>query len=692
MNEHKFINGIKQLNQYSSWAEVTEYLFFDVKKLAVLDESKIANWSTLKYFGISLEYVDGQDLKNLLRYKIATSMNLYTTRFDGDTTELVKEFLLQLISPNVENVTYNKYREFTINDTIKLESDTVNSFATTFNQFMRGILEYIEPNWEQNYLDRYQLNKELAYKIRETHKYLYFLEQIDNWMKHLQDEDRDIWVKFEVFAKISHSIGNFTLVPLTYNSIRGSDKRIRDYWDLTMLDLKLRAQEGILDDNFRWYFRNYNLLYSCRCYIEDTSKVELKDNDSISFFNDHSFTHVLPLKKEMPQCLNNIIRYIVLRGLDMVLDINTKLKDNEVIIEYINNLRHENYLKESEILNNKTENSETSNNHNNEHDIHKNNSKETKETGLLGRIVQQYKNQYNTLKNLSKGIRKEPIVSINEILIFTAQSTAIIYSLVLFFIFVSLNGYSSYVRVEPLNNLYFQSGVFKAVELAIIVSLFLIHILYIINISGVKKITMSILTGVIVIGTIIPVATYKVYYSEEGIRRIGLIPYQVTADQLGQIIKGIVIYGVCYLGMVIITLILLLVEKKTKEITRKWLWLVLGTMILIPLGLFIIQHIVLIVLIAVFVLFKWIRGRKRACPVCHKAHARKLVGQYEVDSRDELFNVEKEFKDSNGNNTGRKYETSRVFTTTKYQIDYRCKYCGNRWEKFEIIKEEKANI
>ena len=374
----EFIEGIKQLDQNSSWAVIAEYLFFDVKKEAEFDITKIKEKKTLEDYGVSMDYVDGEYLKNLLRYKIATKKNLYTVRFDCDKTILVKEFLEQLIKPNVESISYNKNcteGEFTINDYIKLESDTVNSFVTTFNHFMREmILTYIEPNWLQIYKDCFNLAKG-----SEPFRDLYFLKNVDNWKRKLKKEDKEIWLKFEAFAKLSHSLGNFTLVPITYNVNRNT--KTKDYWDLTMLDMKKmatdndtleeRAQEIVQNKkikykedeiikSLRWYFDNYNLFYSSHGYVKDTSTVELKDNDPILFYGGHSFKKRLPTKKEMPECLESIIKYILLRGLDMIQDINPKLKENEAILKQYNNLRNENLVVDSEFLINNILKSETS--------------------------------------------------------------------------------------------------------------------------------------------------------------------------------------------------------------------------------------------------------------------------------------------------------------------------------------------
>lgn len=105
MNKFNFISGIKHLNTSSSWEEIKEYLLFDMKKLAILDNGKLhSKQDYFKNINVTLEYKDSRTeaINNWLRYKIATKLNLYTTNFYCDSTDAVKEV--------VENKIYIKLR------------------------------------------------------------------------------------------------------------------------------------------------------------------------------------------------------------------------------------------------------------------------------------------------------------------------------------------------------------------------------------------------------------------------------------------------------------------------------------------------------------------------------------------------------------------------------------------------------
>lgn len=329
MNAQDFLNGIKKLNEQSSWEEITLYLFYDMKKQAVLDSKKIKNFKVLNQFGISLEYVEGEYLQNWLRYKIASKNNQYTVKFDGDTTEIVKTFLKEMLERQGVETEYEEgasNRVFTINNSIQLETDTMNSYATTFNQFIR---KKIDENFVEQYKKMFSIKN-----ASEAYRDLFFLMKIDEWKENFQQYEK-IWKLFDEFAKLSHVIGNFTLVPKGYNT--GRVKITKDYWDLTLLDLKEKAKGNNLDENFKWYIDNYYLFFYSQYYLKKPAEISLIENEPVLFYDNHVSKIVPNSIEEYESLLEIIIKSITLRGLEMLQAINPKLMNNTLILDYINN-------------------------------------------------------------------------------------------------------------------------------------------------------------------------------------------------------------------------------------------------------------------------------------------------------------------------------------------------------------------
>ncbi|MDN4605905.1 hypothetical protein [Sporosarcina highlanderae] len=340
MNKSEFINGIKSLNKQSSWQEIQDYLLFDMKKLAILDKSKLElKKDYFKDSQITLEYQDEKTefINNWLRYKIATKpkLSLYTTSFDCDTTEVVKTVLFESLITEVDSLQYNGIRGFIINDEINLETDTMHSFATTFNSFLRDVLKYVEPYWVENYIKKYELTE-----TEDVYRDIYFLENINRWYEEMSLKDKSIYKALEKFAEHSHTIGNFIMVPKGYNAGRYS--RTGDYWDLTLIDLKkIIAQENCNLD-YKWYAENYHLFNLEKYFKKNVSEYTIEENEPILLFENHSFQHKKPIGEEVKEFASNVTSLISDRGLSLLMKINPSLMDNKAVLS---NLKERNYAR-----------------------------------------------------------------------------------------------------------------------------------------------------------------------------------------------------------------------------------------------------------------------------------------------------------------------------------------------------------
>ena len=350
-----FIKAIKTLDEKSTKEDIEKLLFYDMKqeanyeivnnednqiKLDYLPTDKITEKNKIEY------------LKNWLRYKVLISI----IKFDSDTTDKTKAFLkayleeklqkqIKEITLDCENKKLQSNRTFQITTTnlekIYLDTDTMNSYATTFNG-QKGIT-----NGFINSLRKKCSNFFKKYPNRLT--YLELLSEIDNIYEAYKNNysNSDLFDKFITFAKLQNTIGNYVLVPKGYNAgyyyenIKrniGRATATSDYWDLTMEDLKsLSAKENnynylirgnkkielnnIEKANFKWYCENKE------AFLIEVEKYIGKE----LFYGGHNSNNRIPNLEQMDECVKSINKFIVNRGLEMMCTINKKIINNRNI-------------------------------------------------------------------------------------------------------------------------------------------------------------------------------------------------------------------------------------------------------------------------------------------------------------------------------------------------------------------------
>ncbi len=193
------------------------------------------------------------NIKNWLRYRICTKLHLYTVEeFDCDTTPPVLDMLKRLLTVSDSEITKIEERRFRLENGIILETDTMYSFATPFNIFMRYLLKTrkLDPNFVEDYMRIFELSKP-----KEPYRDLYFLANMDAWYEKVEDDPQiaRVFRLFDEFAVLTHTLGNMTLVPLHYNVARSSE-----CWDETLLELQ-NIRKRSHDINFDWYFDHFDL-------------------------------------------------------------------------------------------------------------------------------------------------------------------------------------------------------------------------------------------------------------------------------------------------------------------------------------------------------------------------------------------------------------------------------------------------
>ncbi|MCL2110843.1 MAG: hypothetical protein FWH32_01040 [Clostridiales bacterium] len=193
-----------------------------------------------------------------------------------------------------------------------LNSDTMNSFKTTYNKALE-----IKAGEEKIPLESYTV-KGGRIDIEKL-----VLKNPDVLTKICENND------IQKFAQLTHSIGNFTLIPHKIKfgknkdpecfQYRGSKHDIKDYWDLS---LKLLKEPWNFGEGDGKHFEDYIDTFYLNCYVDKNYDVE-------ELFTEHfDVGHLYPADSdEMERFLSNVNEKIISRGTLMVLILMLKKWD-----------------------------------------------------------------------------------------------------------------------------------------------------------------------------------------------------------------------------------------------------------------------------------------------------------------------------------------------------------------------------
>lgn len=135
-------------------------------------------------------------VKKFLKYKISGSS------FDCDRSELARNL-------------YNKIWRLSDAQLANYDSDTMNSFYRIYRLLLLAYdMEQGNLYWKSSGISNYKL------------RYEWLLDEYDYYKEINEHEE------VQKFAELTHSIGNFTLVPKGFNTKR--NKLFDDYWDITL--------------------------------------------------------------------------------------------------------------------------------------------------------------------------------------------------------------------------------------------------------------------------------------------------------------------------------------------------------------------------------------------------------------------------------------------------------------------------
>lgn len=210
-------------------------------------------------------YVDENPLFRISEYKCNKRID-----FDCDVslrTIVLHTMAYKFLNEGGGNIQTQKYNnkdgyKFEIGNIDKDEfvyrSDTMNSYCTTLNEYMRLFGDNRD-------------NPKLLV-IRESTKKLNFLPEDGSWenciLNHKEYFEKLLPVEVIEFLAVVHTIGNFIPIPFKENGIefnrpRGfRNKLIHDYWDLTLLAL------------FNWFREKNNQEVNYSIGLKDIVKTE----------------------------------------------------------------------------------------------------------------------------------------------------------------------------------------------------------------------------------------------------------------------------------------------------------------------------------------------------------------------------------------------------------------------------------
>ena len=248
--------------------------FYDYKSKAIIDYSKIENLHIQRISNINacnpevilhmLEHNKDEKLycKNFIRYKIATKLNLYTIpSFDCDKLpEVMDQLKLRL---KVNKILYTDYHiegKVSIQDhgqNLTFQTDTLYSMQTLWGSFIRNFLKKSESKWVEIYCKKYIPSEWNPNKV-PFYRDFYWLENIDRWYDKLSPEEKESLELFNCFARLTHTIGNFILVPEGFNT--GRYVKTKDFIYPTIEYLQEMVKEkNYISPEYEWYCNHIDL-------------------------------------------------------------------------------------------------------------------------------------------------------------------------------------------------------------------------------------------------------------------------------------------------------------------------------------------------------------------------------------------------------------------------------------------------
>jgi hypothetical protein len=214
-----------------------------------------------------------------------------------------------------------------------MEPDSMNSYF----KILTRVIDLVEPDGKKDYF-------QIVNKSHHVQKRHWSKKDIGEWggefFKDLVEKvrkNKEVGCLLNKFAKLTHTMGNFVLVPAGFN--KGRVRSTADYWDLSLKILKTDS-DWIPPEFFQKYINTFFLWD----YVDENYEIKL-------FFKEHGFKKLQPSNiEEAVEFLQKVTKFIVRRGYFMLAMLMVKTKFEEKYTKILNEISNINKADMEEAL------------------------------------------------------------------------------------------------------------------------------------------------------------------------------------------------------------------------------------------------------------------------------------------------------------------------------------------------------
>lgn len=208
-------------------------------------------------------------------------------------------------------------------DNMRMGPDTMNSFF----KVLTDVIEIVNPEGKKEYFKTVgkTLGKKKMWWSKEDFEREGFLKLIEN-VRH----NNEVGVLITEYAKLTHTIGNFVLVPNGFN--QGRAFKTNDYWDLSLMLIEKGIKcKGNMPSELLLKYINTFFLWD---YVDENYNIK-------PFFTSHSLQNKKPKTiQEAVILLQSITNAILRRGYFMVAILKVATNYSEQYNQILNELKN----------------------------------------------------------------------------------------------------------------------------------------------------------------------------------------------------------------------------------------------------------------------------------------------------------------------------------------------------------------
>lgn len=205
---------------------------------------------------------DTSHLESWLKYKYTKELNKAKSNPFTDSLKKIyeDENIEKGMDKDTDKVVFPIYQVLEWQDEEKsvIKGDHMNSFLTTFTPLLlTGPTKKIPyaPFGNEN-------KKTFNEEPKIANKLSGWAEEADSGLLNITKfefykEQYKIWGNFNLFARMTDTLGNFTVIPSKLNIARGSSEAFRDYWDITLRQVLRLIDLSVSKENQLYLLGDY---------------------------------------------------------------------------------------------------------------------------------------------------------------------------------------------------------------------------------------------------------------------------------------------------------------------------------------------------------------------------------------------------------------------------------------------------